>query len=194
MAQLASEVGLSEDEVVDYSEMDHQSQNILDRLVSLLTTAPGESPAVGQVSTWQRDATGTKVRAVEEVGKDRSVAVVGQTILAARKVGNVVIVGRGGQAVLGEKPGVLHVRVEAPSDLRVQRVQEQQKLSQRDAERLVKERDRASAHYVKRFHDVDLSDSMLYHLVINTGRWETEAAAQLIVSALSHLPALPTAA
>jgi cytidylate kinase len=189
MAQLASEVGLSEGEVVDYSEASFKSRNVLDRLVSLLTTPPGEAPTVAQVSTWQRDATGTKVRAVEEVGEERSVAIVGQTILAARKVGNVVIVGRGGQAILKDKPGVLHVRIEAPLEARIQRIQEQQKLSERDAERLISERDRSSARYVKRFYDADWSDPMLYHLVINTGRWGTEAAAQLIVSALSHLPA-----
>jgi cytidylate kinase len=38
---------------------------------------------------------------------------------------NVVIVGRGGQVLLKGFPGVLHVRIIAPFDLRVQRIREQ---------------------------------------------------------------------
>ena len=196
MAQLASKVGLSEDEVVDYSEVDYKARTILDQLVSLLAsppvsllkTPPGESPAVAQVSTWQRGAAGAKVKVVEAVGEARSVAIVGQTILAASQVGNVVIVGRGGQAVLQEKPGVLHVRIEAPLNVRMQRVQERENHTPQEAQRLIGERDKVSARYVKRFYDVDWSDPMRYHLVINTGKWDVEAAAQLIARAAGLLP------
>ena len=54
MAQVASDAGLSEGEIVDLSEASFKSQNILSRLLSLLTTPTGETPTVTQTSTWQR--------------------------------------------------------------------------------------------------------------------------------------------
>jgi cytidylate kinase len=192
MAEVAYDAGLSEDEVVDFSEAAYEAPSFLDRLVSLLTLPAGEAPTVARVSTWQRDRTGAKVRAVEELGESRTVAVVGQTIHAAHKLGEVVIVGRGGQAVLKAKPDVLHVRLEAPMEARVKRVQDQEGLSEREAERRIGERERASSRYVRRFYDQDWSDPMLYHVVINTGRWSVEAAAQLIVHGVGLL--LPEAA
>ena len=119
MAQVASDVGLSEGEIVDLSEASFKSQNILSRLLSLLTTPTGETPTVTQTSTWQRDTSGAKVKQTEQLSEARVVAIVGQTIQAAYKLGDIVIVGRGGQAVLRDKPGVLHVRIEAPLDTRI---------------------------------------------------------------------------
>ena len=215
MAQVAADAGLSESEIVDFSEAGYRSQNILNRLVSLLTTLTlaaertnvaqassltrdvsganvrqtlaGERTSVAQVSRWTRDASGAKVRQVEDLGADRSVALMRGTIHAAYKLGNVVIVGRGGQAALQAEPGVLHIRIEAPLAVRVQRVSQSAATSARDAERLLAERDQASADYIKRFYGVDSSDSALYHLVVNTDKWSIEAAAQVIAEAVNHL-------
>lgn len=41
----------------------------------------------------------------------------------------IVIVGRGGQAILKDKPDVLHVRIEAPLEARILRVHDQQKVN-----------------------------------------------------------------
>jgi cytidylate kinase len=49
----------------------------------------------------------------------------------------------------------------------------------------VAERDRAAADYLKRFHGVDWSGSLLYHLILNTGRRGGEPASRLIVKALA---------
>ncbi|NTU63534.1 MAG: cytidylate kinase-like family protein [Chloroflexi bacterium] len=103
------------------------------------------------------------------------------------KRGNVVIVGRGGQAVLRNEPGVLHVRIEAPLDTRIHRVQLREGLTFEAAREVVAERDRAAADYLKRFYGVDWSDSLLYHLILNTGRWGIESASRLIVNAVSQL-------
>ncbi|HVP21095.1 MAG TPA: cytidylate kinase-like family protein [Anaerolineaceae bacterium] len=187
MAHLASRIGLSEDEVVDYSESNYKAPTILNQLISLLTTPPGEAPAVTQSSTWQRGTTGAQIRVVENVNENRGVLIVSQTILAASQVGNVVIVGRAGQAVLQQTPGVLHVRIEAPLDVRAQRVQEQENLSPQEAQRQISRKDKASGYYVKHFYGLNWSDSSHYHLVINTGKWDVEAAAKLIVDAVGLL-------
>ena len=46
---------------------------------------------------------------------------------------NVVIVGRGGQILLKDLPGVLHVRVFAPFDVRIRRIMEQQGVKEKQA-------------------------------------------------------------
>jgi cytidylate kinase len=189
MAQVASEVGLSEHEVVDFSETDYKARSFLNRLFSLFETRPGEGRAVGETASWRRDTTGARIRAVERLDEERSIAMVSGTIQAAYKRGNVVIVGRGGQVVLKEMPDVLHVRIQAPLGARVQRVQDQENVSLQEAQEVVSERDKASAAYLRRFYDVDWSDPVPYDLVVNTGKWDVEAAAHIIVNAVSYLPA-----
>jgi cytidylate kinase len=48
----------------------------------------------------------------------------------------------------------------------------------------------ANLCHLKRFSGVDWSDALLYHLIINTGRWSIEAASRLIVQAVSQLQPL----
>jgi cytidylate kinase len=40
---------------------------------------------------------------------------------------------------------------------------------------------------MKRFFDVRWDDPHLYHLTINTGKWDIEAAAQIIVNSVEQL-------
>lgn len=183
MAQIAAEIGLSPDEVIDFSEDNYKVRNFMERLLSWRG-----SRVVGQVSTWTEDTTGTRIKELQSLDEVKSVALVQGTIQEAYKYGNVVIVGRAGQAVLGKKPDVLHVRIEAPLDIRNRLVAEQQNISLGAAQEIVLQHDRAAAEYLKRFYDIDWDNSMLYDLVINTAKLNKEAAAQLIVSAVSFLP------
>ena len=187
MAQVASDVGLSEGEIVDLSEASFKSQSILSRLLSLLTTPTGETPTVTQTSTWQRDTSGAKVKQIEQVSEARVVAIVGQTIQAAYKLGDIVIVGRGGQAVLRDKPGVLHVRIEAPLDTRIQRVVSQTGANRSEAEKQIHEHDKSSAGYIKRFYNADWDDTALYHLVVTAGLWGVDRAARVVVDAARQI-------
>jgi hypothetical protein len=43
--------------------------------------------------------------------------------------------------------------------------------------------------YLWRFFDIEGSDPQYYHIVMNAGKWEVEAAAQLIADAASRLSA-----
>jgi cytidylate kinase len=172
MMKVATEVGLTEGEVVDFTEDQHQVRGFLDRLL-------GSPPIVmTQSHTW------SEVKVIDEA---ESISLVQTIIRAAFKHDNIVIVGRGGQAVLRSEPGVLHVRIEAPLETRISRVQLREALTQDQARDLVIERDRAASDYLKRFHNVDWSDSLLYHLVINTGRWSIEGASYLIINAVNQL-------
>jgi cytidylate kinase len=183
MARVANEVGLSEGEIVDLSEDDYRVRSFMDRL---LRRSPSGS---AQVRSWREDTSGVRMPDVKALDEDQAVALVRASVEAAYRQGDIVIVGRGGQAVLQDKPGALHVRIEAPFEVRAQRVAEQERIVPSAAQDLVADRDKATAGYLRRFHDIDWDDPRLYHLMVNTAKWDVEAAARIIANAAGCLPA-----
>ena len=193
MAEVASEVGLST-EVVDFSEDDHRVRSFLERLLG------GRGPRpVARVRIRTESPGGTDAVWIRTLDEQQAVDLVRGAIQAAYDQGNVVVVGRGGQAILRGMPDVLHVRVEAPLNLRVERVVALGEITlgatsrRAQARDLVAQRDEAAADYLKRFYGVDWSEATNYHMVVNAAEWTTDTAAQLIVSAVGHIPALERA-
>ena len=184
MAKMAAEMGLSEQEVVDFSETDYRSQSFLDRLL-------GRTKTVGEIRTWTEDIQGVRRPEIAKISEDKAIALVRGVIAAAYKRGNVVIVGRGGQAILRDRPGVLHVRVEAPLAHRLEWVMEQRDLLPNQAEMAIEDQDRAAQSYVKRYYNIDPSEPIHYHLVINTGLLDRETAAEVIAMAVQHMKPVP---
>lgn len=110
-----------------------------------------------------------------------------QVVLEQAQEGNVVIVGRAGQAILGSRPDVLHVRVIAPLLLRAERQAVQAGVSWDSALAQVEASDLHRARFLRRFYQVKLDDPLLYHLVINTGNLSVSQAAGLIVFAARQI-------
>ena len=187
MAQVASEVKLSEREMADFSRDNLKVQNFLDLLLG--TSTPNTA---APVRSWRPDS-GARAPKLKLLDENQAIALVRGTIEASYKQGNIVIVGRGGQALLKDKPNVLHVRVEAPLKTRRRRVHEQGGISLDVAHDVVIEHDQAVANYLKRFYGIDWADSALYDLVLNTGRLSLDAAAHLIVEAVHCLSSYPDA-
>ncbi len=182
MTQAATEVGLSGRELAEFSEKQPQVRRFLERLI-----LPGPRD-LARISVRSRDVSGAETLTVKHLDEARSSSLVQSAIHAAYQEGEVVIVGRGGQATLRDLPGVLHVRIEAPMGTRILRVQRREGLDAEGARRLVIQRDHAAAQYLKRLFGIAWEDPMLYHIVINTGRWKTETAAQIIVYLAGQLP------
>lgn len=174
MAKLAQELGWDSDRIEKGSEQTHHAMTFLDRMLSSFQAPFGSAGA-------------SFARAQYTAQETISVAQVKHLILAAYEHGNVVIVGRGSQVVLADKPGVLRVRVVAPLEKRIANWQLREKLSYDDARHLLRERDRAHKDFVETFFDVDLNDSSLYDLVVNTDRMVPDDAADLIIEALEKI-------
>ena len=104
--------------------------------------------------------------------------------LAARR--NVVIVGRGGQAILRDIPGTLHVRIIAPYKTRVNRLMEQRSHKENDAQRIIRQRDRDSTGYLSTYFDADSHDSNLYDLIINTRALALEKCVEIVACAVQQ--------
>ena len=182
IAQVASEEGILHGEKVDISEDNYKMRGFFDRLFNW-------PRMVAQVGTRVEDKTGAVAEEIRILNEVESINLVRSAIEAVYERGDVVIVGRGGQAILKDKPGVLHVRIEAPLEARVERLHERENYSLGGAQDAAIKRDRAAADYLKRFYDIDWSDPLLYDLVINTGKLNTDAAVQLILEAVKRLPA-----
>ena len=97
---------------------------------------------------------------------------------------NVVMVGRGGQVILKDIPGTLHVRVIAPYATRVKRSMEQAGYEDKHAQRLVRQSDRDSSGYLSTYFDTDWDESTLYDLTINTRVMNLNESVELITCAV----------
>jgi len=102
--------------------------------------------------------------------------------LAALK--NVVIVGRGGQVILKDIPGTLHIKVIAPYATRVSRLMEQREYEENKVQQIIRQRDRDSSGYLHTYFDANWDDSNLYDLVINTRAMTTNKSVEMIACAV----------
>jgi cytidylate kinase len=92
----------------------------------------------------------------------------------------VVIVGRGGQVLLKEVPGALHLRIIAPFEKRVKRMVETGGLDEKQAARFLRQSDQDSLGYIQTFFHVNWDDPSMYDLIINTADLSVETAAKMI--------------
>lgn len=93
--------------------------------------------------------------------------------------GEVVIIGRGSQMILRDRPGTLHVQLVADDELRLSRVMDWESVDRDEAERRAREFNRHRAAFHKKFWKVDVWDPRLYDLVINTTHVSYEDAAKI---------------
>jgi CMP/dCMP kinase len=103
------------------------------------------------------------------------------------EAGLVVIVGRGVQVILQNQPGVLHVRVVAPLEMRVVRLQQTKHLSLEAAHACLAQSDHARARYLRRTYNRNIDDPLLYHLVLNMGLLEMTQAVNLVARTYQEL-------
>ena len=110
-----------------------------------------------------------------------------ETLLQLAELGNVILIGRAGNIVTAKLPNMLHVRLVAPLEDRIERICRDDKKTPAEARRFCLEEEQARARYVKTYSHADNNDSLLYHLVVNTSRVGCEAAARLIGDAVLRL-------
>ena len=100
--------------------------------------------------------------------------------------GNVIIVGRAGQIILGKRPDVLHVKVIAPASLRADRIARMHNVPITAAMAQVKASDRTRKDYLRRNYHARWDDPDLYDLILNTARLDANQGACLICQVLEQ--------
>jgi cytidylate kinase len=181
MARVASEVGISTSEIVDYSEIEYERRGFFDQLFR-------RSRPVAEFSMWVGSPSVGYERRARILDEHGAIELIRATVTAAYERDNILIIGRGGQAILETKPDVLHVRVVASYEDRIARLQSEQNMTPSQARRYIQENDEAKAEYLRVFFNIDADDASLYHLVVNTSRVGVEGALVLIRRALEMLP------
>ena len=169
----AKTLGICEEDIADFSEDAYKVKSFVDKI--LLRKKPVN------VSYSPKDH--ELIR--KTVDEEECLSAIQTVINSLASRGKTIIVGRGGQAILKHKVGVLHVRIIAPLAVRVERIMKSGGLSHADALRLIEDNEKAAAEYLRRFYDINWEDPAIYDMILNTGKMDLNTASKVIASAAS---------
>jgi MFS family permease len=94
-----------------------------------------------------------------------------------------VVVGRAGAVVLGSCPLALHLRLDAPPSVRVERVVREEGVSEAEARDRLHRVDRLRSAYLRELYGRDPADPTLYHLVFDTAALPLDACLEVAAAA-----------
>src|SRR5881296_64518 len=165
--EVARRAGLPAEEV---AQRDERAPGLLERLARTLAAgSPELFIATAGIPRVDPDEAAI-VRLTERV------------IAEAAAHGRIVLVGRGAQAVLAQRPDALHVYVVASKPWRMQLAVQRLGVDPASAEQVVDETDRQRDQYVKTYYGRHRHDFVNYDLVVNTERLGLDGAAAVIVA------------
>lgn len=110
-----------------------------------------------------------------------------ETILRLALAGNVILVGRGSNLVTAHLKHVFHVRLVAPVEMRIRRVEEYYGLDHAAAVEFVRKSDKARARYIRSNFKAQAENPLQFHLTINTGHIAYPEAARIIGEAVLNM-------
>jgi cytidylate kinase len=105
--------------------------------------------------------------------------------------GDVVIIGRGANLILADAPGVLHVGMLAPREMRVETIMWRERFTREQAQAYVEEVEQARVDFFRKFFKVNPNDPNLYHIVLNLREMQPATAAETIIRAARDLVSQP---
>jgi cytidylate kinase len=154
-------------EAVDAAE--DTTRNLGERLISGLEAGTPELSLAGtSPDTFDQDVVREVQAAVREFAQG----------------GNLFLIGRGANAILGRRDDVLRVFMHAPRDWRVHHIMDAGHVDEKTAAAEIDRIDRARRTYMRENYDLDWGDPCYYDLSIDTARFGEERSAALIVAAV----------
>jgi cytidylate kinase len=150
---------------------EERPEGLLQRLVGALASMPA---VMGTTMPQPQDAMTDEERLREDV--ESSIRNLADT------TGGVVL-GRGATALLAQRPGTFHVRLDGPPERRIRQAARLEGIDDAEAKRRRGEIDRARALYLKRFYGCDATDPRLYHLVLDSTRVPLDCCIDVIATA-----------
>lgn len=103
-----------------------------------------------------------------------------KTIYQLAELGNVIIVGRGGNIITTKLPNAYHVRLVAPLKLRVENAQKLYGFDNKETYNFIKREDNSRKELIKKYYHKNIDDPLLYHLTINTNLLSFDDVAEII--------------
>src|SRR5438876_11275829 len=165
--EIARRTGLPVEEV---AQREAPAPSLLKRLARTLALASPEMFMATATACAVEQDEATIVQVTERV------------IAEAAAHGRVVLVGRGAQALLSQRPDALHVYVIAPKPWRAPPASERLGLDPAGASKIVEETDHRRDQYVNTYYGRHRHDVVNYDLVVNTAKLGLDGAAAVIVS------------
>jgi len=98
---------------------------------------------------------------------------------------NCLILGRGGQIILKDIPGVLHLRIISSKTSRIKRIMKEFSCEESHAENIIYYSDRDRSGFLKFFFNLSWDDPNLYHLVVNTEVLKKDIVVDIIKKCIS---------
>jgi cytidylate kinase len=165
--EVARRAGLPAAEVAQREE---RAPGLLERLARTLAIASPEMFMTAQAAPSVERDEATIVKLTERV------------IAEAAAHGRVVLVGRGAQAVLAQRPDALHIYVVASKPWRAKLAVERLGVDPAHAAKVVEDTDRRRDDYVATYYGRARQEIANYDLVVNAERLGFEGAAGLVVA------------
>ena len=191
LVEAARELGVSVSAVANHDE---RASSIGERLSSMMLTLMERSAAAGTADplsggglemilarTYGEAADLPSDAPRGQLDDESYLRTLTSVIRGVQARGDVVIRGRGSQAILQQEPGSVHVYVTAPKEHRIAGLVERDGMSRQDAERRIKQSDEQRRVFHQRYFKLDAENPRLYDLTINAGRVSHELAVRLIV-------------
>jgi len=134
---------------------------------------------------WRGGFEGVAAPVDAEVFDAETMAALGKGLIQeAHSRGNCVIVGRGAQCVLQNRPDALHVFVHAPRPEKIARLRSRVP-SASNIEQLMRSMDQQRADFIRLYFGCDWKNLHLYHLLISSELGE-DTAAGIVIDAVKR--------
>ena len=130
-----------------------------------------------------------RLREYFDANSQVTIEMMNQTIAAIAARGNVVILGRGGFAVMQGFADVLNVFIGAPTEKRIERLARRDDLDKAEAADKVKADDKTRRRFTRMYYEADWAKPENFDLVVDTGSLSDADAVARIKAAVAELPA-----
>jgi cytidylate kinase len=192
MLEAARQLGVR---VADVESRDERKSSFGERLASVMRTLMERSAAAGAADPLSGgglemvlarsygEAADLSEATTGQLDDERYIKTLTSVLKGVAKRGDVVILGRGSQAILRDEPGVLHVYVASSLEHRINTMMTRDDISQQDAEKRIRESDKNRIAFHRHYFKVEPDSPALYDLGINAGRIRTDVAAKMIAIA-----------
>ena len=203
LVDAARELGCS---VADVEDRDERGTSIGARVAAALGSLIDRSASVGTFDPISGGGIGLEMVLARTYGEaaelpsggargqldeDRYIRTLRSVIEGVAARGNVVLLGRGSQAILHHAPGTLHVYVAAPREGRVDTLVAKEGMSRHDAEHRIDKSDANRQAFHRRYFKVEFNSPQQYDMAINAAHITAPVAAKMIAVAAAELTPKP---
>lgn len=110
-----------------------------------------------------------------------------RTIVRLSRMGNCIIVGRGGNKITQGFSNVLQVRLVGSLEKRIQQIVALKHISRKEAAEYIRKEDAARQRYMKQHFHCKIDDPLLYDLTINTDHCSDAQVVEVLVTAIGQM-------